>query len=93
MTISPKAVATARRNLAQRIERCVGQISGDLQADDNVIANLREALNCLEQGMYPAGEDAMMNAEKGYPPRVPPTGPQKPIAELLAHFERVLKEG
>lgn len=31
--------------------------------------NTTAALDCLESGRYPEGEDAMMLAEKGWPPR------------------------
>jgi hypothetical protein len=63
-------IATARRNLAQRIERFLAKRRADgapLTVEEST--NLGAALDHLESGRSPAGEDAMMLAEKGWAAR------------------------
>jgi hypothetical protein len=63
-------VRTARRNLVQRIDRFVKRIQTDgFQPGPDAIANFEMALECLERGDYPAGEDAMICGEYGFEPR------------------------
>jgi hypothetical protein len=70
MTMSPTAVRTARRNLVQHIERFVKRIQAEgFQPDADAIANFEVALECLERGDYPGGEDAMIWGEYGFAPR------------------------
>jgi hypothetical protein len=91
MERSPTEITTARRNLAQRIERFVGKVGAtpdELTSDH--LANLSIALTALEHGDYPAGEDAMMLAEYGLSPRRTPTAADiRPLAEMVADFERL----
>jgi hypothetical protein len=54
--------------------------------------NLAVALECLERRDYAAGEDAMMLAEFGWPPRFPKPAPAPPIPELMKAFERLAAE-
>jgi len=62
------SIATARRNLAQRVERfLVAKRESVLTAGE--ATNVAAALACLESGRYPDGEDAMMLAENDWPPR------------------------
>jgi hypothetical protein len=62
------SIASARRNLAQRIDRfLVTKQESVLTAGE--ATNITAALASLESGRYPDGEDAMMLAEKDWPPR------------------------
>lgn len=82
---------TDRRNLAHRIERFLTRIrDGGVQPDVDAIANLTLAIDCLERDDYPAGQDAMLLAEKGWAPRFPPAIEPKLLAELVAQFERLV---
>ena len=62
MTVSPAAVATARRNVAQRIERFLNGLERAGRLPNR--HHLREAFQKLEAGQYPEGEDAMLKAER-----------------------------
>lgn len=85
--VYPNPQDAAQRNLAQRIERYFKSATG---LTGNQAANLAEAVRSLQSGQYPTGEDAMMLAEKDWPPRFPqPDVEAKPLAELVADFERV----
>lgn len=82
---------TDRRNLAYRIERFLTRIRSEgTQPDVDAMANLALALACLERDDYPAGQDAMLLAEKSWAPRFPPAGEPRPLAELVAQFERLV---
>jgi hypothetical protein len=65
MSMTVLAMATARRNVVERITRFLddlerdGREPGHWQGDQ-----VRHALAALERGNYPAGEDAMMRAER-----------------------------
>ena len=62
------SIATARRNLAQRVERFLAAKRESVLTAGEA-TNIAAALACLESGRYPDGEDAMMLAEKDWPPR------------------------
>jgi len=62
------AIATARRDLAQRLERFLAAKRESVLTAGEA-TNVAAALACLESGRYPDGEDAMMLAEKDWPPR------------------------
>jgi hypothetical protein len=93
MTMSPAAIRTARRNLVQAIERFIRSIPerGDLTAEQ--LTNLREALDALEAGNYPTGEDAVFLAEKGWNPRTAPVETGLSLAELVERFKGLRAEG
>jgi hypothetical protein len=69
MTLNPTARATAHRNVADRIDRFLN----GLQRANRRLPNrrelfwLRHALVNLQEGQYPAGEDAMDKAERALP--------------------------
>lgn len=85
---------TDRRNLAYRIERFLTRIRTEgSQPDVDAIANLTLAIDCLERDDCPTGQDAMMLAEKGWAPRFAVTIEPKPLAELVAQFERLVARG
>jgi hypothetical protein len=91
MEFSSGAIATSRRNLAQRIERFLVRRRADgapLVAEES--ANIAVALAHLESGRYPEGEDATMLAEKGWAPRGEPGAeiPAEVLAERLAQLGR-----
>lgn len=65
---SPTSIATARRNLVQRIGRFLAA-KRDIVLTAGVATNIAAALACLESGRYADGEDSMMLAEKDWPPR------------------------
>jgi hypothetical protein len=60
---SSTSIATARRNLAQRLERFLAAKRESVLTAGEA-TNIAAALACLESGRYPDGEDAMMLAEK-----------------------------
>jgi len=65
-TENSTSIATARRNLAQRIERFLAaKRESTLTAGE--ATNIAPALACLESGRHPDGEYAMMLAEKDWP--------------------------
>jgi hypothetical protein len=65
MTLSSAAPATARRAVAQRIERFLNGLDRAGRAPNRrEVYYLREALQMLEAGLYPEGEDAMHKAER-----------------------------
>jgi hypothetical protein len=79
------SIATARRNLAQRLERFLAaKLESVLTAGE--ATNVAAALTCLESARFPDGEDAMMLAEKDWPPRgeVGMAVPLDVLAERLA---------
>src|SRR5436190_20938500 len=97
MTVSPAAVATARRNVAQRIERFLNGLErADRPPNRRELYHLWEALQKLEAGQYPEGEDAMLKAERIAPipeagsPAVPESDPVS-IQELRAELRRTLE--
>ena len=81
-------MATARRNLVHRIDRFF-KPENDSQPSADALDNLAIALACLEREDHPGGEDAMMLAEKGWPPRFARTTPARPRCELMEAFERI----
>jgi hypothetical protein len=59
MTFSPAGIATARRNVAQRIERFQRGLEGAGRPPNRRdLYYLREAFQKLEAGPYPEAEDA-----------------------------------
>jgi hypothetical protein len=92
MTMSPAAIRTARRNLMQAIERFI-LAAGDAELTPEQLTNLREALDALEAGNYPTGEDAVFLAERGWNPRTAPVETGLSLAELVERFKRLRVEG
>jgi hypothetical protein len=65
MILNSAARATARRNVADRIDRFVkGLERTGRQPNRRELFWLRDALVNLQEGQYPAGEDAMDKAER-----------------------------
>lgn len=62
------------------------------QPGPDAIANFEIALECLERGDYPGGEDAMIWGEYGYAPRLPRPIKLPTIGELIQRFERLWAE-
>ena len=83
------SIATARRNLAQRIERFLAAKRESVLTAGEA-TNITAALAFLESGRYADGEDAMMLAEKDWPPRgeVGKAIPLDALAERLAELLR-----
>ena len=68
MTLNPTARATARRNVAERIDRFLNGLRGARRLPNRrELFWLREALANLQEGQYPAGEEAMDKAESALP--------------------------
>lgn len=100
MDMTLKAAATAKRNLAQRIERFLETAEqekiplGPWETD-----MLCKALVCLEKGSYRIGEEAMLHIERGDVYRKPEAvaaladAPTLTIAEQRANLMRVLVSG
>ena len=83
------SITTARRNLAQRVERFLAS-KRECVLTAGEATNIAVALACLESGRYPDGEDAMMLAEKDWPPRgeLGKAVPLEVLAERLAGLLR-----
>jgi hypothetical protein len=92
MTMSPAAIRTARRNLVQATDRFI-LAAGDAELTPEQLTNLREALDALEAGNYPTGEDAVFLAERGWNPRTAPVETGLSLAELVERFKRLRVEG
>jgi hypothetical protein len=68
MTLNPTARATARRNVADRIDRFLNILQSARRLPNRrELFWLRDALVNLQEGQYPAGEDAMDKAERTLP--------------------------
>jgi hypothetical protein len=91
MTMSPAAIRTARRNLVQAIERFI-RSAGNAELTLEQLTNLREALDALEAGNYPTGEDAVFLAEKGWSPRTAAVETGLSLADLVERFKRLRAE-
>ena len=63
--MAPNPTATARRNVAYRINRFLNVLQvARRQPNRRELYWLREALLNLQEGRYPAGEEAMDKAER-----------------------------
>ncbi len=72
MTLNPTARATARRNVAERIDRFVNGLQRAQRLPNHrELFWLRHALVNLQEGQYPAGEEAMDKAERALARRQP----------------------
>jgi hypothetical protein len=68
MTLNLTARATARRNVAERIDRFLNSLQSARRLPNRrELFWLRETLVNLQEGQYPAGEDAMDKAERTMP--------------------------
>jgi hypothetical protein len=68
MTLNPTARATARRNVAERINRFLNGLHRARRLPNRRESFwLRHALVNLQEGQYPAGEEAMDKAERTLP--------------------------
>ena len=68
MTLNPAARATARRNVAERVDRFLNGLQrARRQPNRRELFWLRHALVNLQEGQCPAGEDAMDKAERALP--------------------------
>jgi hypothetical protein len=68
MTLNPTARATARRNVADRIDRFLkGLERTGRQPNRRELFWLHKALANLQEGQYPGGEEAMDKAERALP--------------------------
>ena len=93
MTTNPTAMRTARRNLVLAIDRFITKCrKSDKPPLPDQIANLRNALDALEQGAYSAGEDAIFLAEQAWQPRHPTVTEAVTFRELVEQFERLRSE-
>jgi hypothetical protein len=96
MTISPAAVVTARRNVAQRIERLLNVVDrAHRPPSRREIFYVRHALELVKVGRYPDAEEALMRAERALP--VPTdeahgldTNPTTTTVQLRAHLAEAL---
>ena len=68
MTLSPTARATARRNVAERVDRFLNGLQHVRRLPNRrELFWLRHALVSLQEAEYPAGEEAMDKAERTLP--------------------------
>ena len=96
MTLNPTALATARLNVAERIGRFLAGLDGARRLPNRrELFWLRAALANLDEGRYPAGEDAMDKAERSMP--IPEhaasdlaTNAGMPVAELRGLLAQIM---
>ena len=68
MTVNPAAAVTARRNVAQRIERLLASLdSARRQPSRREVFHVCTALDRMKVGRYPEAEEAMLRAEHASP--------------------------
>jgi hypothetical protein len=99
MTFSPAAIATARRNVAQRSERFLNGLDRagrPLNRRELYYPTSRRLSRSWRRGQYPEGEDALLRAERIAPiPKAPATAiPENDfvsIVELRAELGRILE--
>ena len=99
MTLSPTARATARRNVADRIDRILNGLQNVRRLPNRrELFWLREALANLQEGRYPAGEAAMDKAERtlAIPEQAandPSTNAGVTVEQLRAQLDQIMKAG
>jgi hypothetical protein len=95
MTFSSAAIATARRNVAQRTGRFLNGLErAGRPPNRRELYYLREAFQKLEAGQYPEAEDAMLKAERIAPVPAAPAVPDNDavsIDDLRAELSRILQ--
>ena len=97
MTLNPTARATARRNVADRLNRFLnGLQSARRLPNRRELFWFREALVNLQEGQYSAGEAAMDKAERALP--VPEhavsdlsTNAGATVEQLRAQLDQIMK--
>jgi len=97
MALNPTARATAHRNVADRIDRFLNGLQGARRLPNRrELFWLREALVNLQEGQYPAGEEAMDKAERALP--VPEhavsdlsTNSGATVEQLRAQLDQIMK--
>ena len=68
MALSPAAVAAARRNVVQRIERLLNVVErAHRPPSRREIFYVHDALKLMKVGQYPEAEEAMLRAERALP--------------------------
>ena len=97
MTLNPIARATARRNVADRIDRFLNGLEVVRRLPNRrELFWLRDALANLEEGQYPTGEEAMDKAERALPipehaANDPNTNAGATVEQLRADLDRIMK--
>jgi hypothetical protein len=97
MTLNPTARTTARRNVAERIDRLLNGLEGARrQPNRRELFWLRDALVNLQEGQYPAGEDAMDKAERAlvipeHAANDLSTNAGVTVEQLRAQLDRIMK--
>jgi hypothetical protein len=97
MSLNPTALATARRNVVDRIDRFLTALQRAKRAPNRrELYWLRLALLNLQEGQYPAGEDAADKAERTLP--VPEraandlnTNTGATVEQLRAQLDRIVR--
>jgi len=88
MSLNPTARATARRNVAERIDRFLNGLQRVKRLPNRrELFWLRHALADLQEGQYPAGEDAMDKAERALP--IPEHAASDPSTNAAATIEQL----
>jgi hypothetical protein len=97
MTLNPTARATARRNVAERIDRFLNGLEGARRLPNRrELFWLRETLGNLQEGQYPAGEEAMDKAERALPipehaANDPSTNAGATVEQLRVQLDEIMK--
>jgi hypothetical protein len=97
MTLNPTARATARRNVADRIDRFLNGLQGARRPPNRrELFWFSDALVNLEAGQYPAGEEAMDKAERTHAipehaAKDPSTTAGVAVEQLRAQLDQIMK--
>ena len=97
MTLNPTARATARRNVAERIDRFLNVLQRARRLPNRrELFWLRHALVNLQEAAYPAGEEAMDKAERTLPipepaANDPGTNAGVTVEHLRAQLDQIMK--
>jgi hypothetical protein len=97
LTLNPTARATARRNVAERIDRFLNGLEGARRLPNRrELFWLRETLGSLQEGQYLVGEDAMDKAERALPipehaANDPSTNAGATVEQLRVQLDEIMK--
>ena len=97
MTLNPVALATARGNVADRIDRFLNGLRGARRLPNRrELFWLRDTLGNLDAGQCPAGEDAIDKAERTLPipehaAKDPSSNGDVTIEVLRAQLDQIMK--
>ena len=99
MALNPTALATARRNVAERIDRFLIVLDrAGRMPNRRELFWLRQALASFDNADHPAGEDAMDKAERAlaipeHAANEPSTNANVTLEQLRSQLDQIMKAG